>query len=134
VADLSTLDLAALAAEAKRLGYVRHGAPGVVRWADGECTLASWHDGDCAAMWWEVRGGVALATEAAALRWLLDQPEARRLAAIVEAAEARGREAERADVLAAVDAEREASEPDLWRLAWRIQHGEHAATTDRARR
>jgi hypothetical protein len=174
-ADLSTLDLAA---EAERLGYVRHGAPGVVRWADGECTLASWHDGDCAAMWWEVRGGVALATEAAALRWLLDQPEARRLAAIVDAAEARGRkqsaldddiahyrehdacwallagwrtltldaaiplalaeaeargrEAERADALAAIDAEREAPEPDLWRLAWRIQHGEHVGAADRA--
>jgi len=99
-ADPSTLDLPALTAEAKRLGYVRRGAPGVVRWADGECTLASWHDGDCAAMWWEVRGGVALATEAAALRWLLDQPKARRLAAIVDAAEARGREAERAEVAA----------------------------------
>jgi hypothetical protein len=120
------------------------------------------------------------ADEAALLRVMLATPEARRLAAIVDAAEARGREqaalddhnahyrehdagwallagwraltldaaiplalaeaeargreAERADALAAIDAERDAPEPDLWRLAWRLQHGEHVGDADKAGR
>ena len=41
---------------------------------------------------WHDQTSLVFADEAAALRWLLDQPEARRLAAIVDAAEARGRE------------------------------------------
>jgi hypothetical protein len=131
VADPSTLDIPALIAEAERLGYVRERDPddGLPWWVDSRPRAMLCPDGN-----WLVDGRRVGPDEAAALRWLLATPEARRLADIVEAAEARGREAERADVLAAVDAEREAPEPDLWRLAWRIQHGEHVGAVDRARR
>ena len=71
-ADLATLDLPALTAEAERLGYVRYDD---LRWLGlgGRSVVYNGND------------------EAAALRWLLATPEARRLAAIVDAAEARGR-------------------------------------------
>jgi len=95
-ADPSTLDIAALTAEAARLGYVRDAA--VWRGPDGR--LRVWTHEAITPRWHEGLTRV-LADEAAALRWLLDQPEARRLAAIVEAAEARGRDAERAAVVVA---------------------------------
>jgi hypothetical protein len=130
-ADPSTLDLAALTAEAERLGYVRGRADGRgVEWLAGESVVARWLAG------W----GPPLADEAAALRWLLATPEARRLAAIVEAAEARGRAAERADVVAWLRREAEIlgtinrEDPTLRAARVDIYSGRHVGDADRAGR
>ena len=91
-ADLATLDLAALTAEAERLGYVRDADGLAARWrAPWFVTAIVYTRGHFAPRWHD-QTSLVFADEAAALRWLLDQPEARRLAAIVDAAEARGRE------------------------------------------
>jgi len=97
VADPATLDLAGLTAEAGRLGYERIGqSPGTVVWTtaargDERPVLADYAQ-VTARRWQDDSGSHRGQTEAAALRWLLATPEARRLAAIVDAAKARGRE------------------------------------------
>jgi hypothetical protein len=136
-ADLATLDLPALAAEAGRLGYVRddalawRGPDGRSRVWTHEAITPRWHEGLTR----------VLADEAAALRWLLDQPEARRLAAIVDAAEARGREAERDDVVAWLRDDGPDGPAGVWARATGgseltiaidvIERGEHVSPADK---
>jgi len=119
VTDPSTLDLPALTAEAERLGYVRERDPddGLPWWVDSQPRAMLCPDGN-----WLVdgrrAGAAGVADEAAALRWLLAQPEALARAACY----ARGVADERARCLALVDAARD-GDGDLWRLGWAIQGG-----------
>jgi hypothetical protein len=88
LSDLTTLDLAGLTAEAERLGYTREVGAWGFRWVLGDQRRLVSLDAPLA-LWWSEphrpHDG-----EAAALRWLLATPEAQRLRAIVDAAEAMG--------------------------------------------
>ena len=98
--DLATLDLAGLRAEAERLGYVADHGVGI--------------DGRPAHVWRKYRDGRPLAWRLLSGQWMpsgepdergallrvLAWPSAQARRDIVDAAEARGRAAERADVVA----------------------------------
>ena len=82
----ATLDLAALTREAERLGYVREAGSHGFRWHDGYSRVL-WSLG--AAIWWSAPHRTH-DDEAAALRWLLRQPEALARAACGEHEVTRG--------------------------------------------